>query len=281
MPRAPRVATLIELSHRLTSGAVLVLSAALLAWAVRSYPRGHHVRRGAWATFGFMVTEALIGALLVLFALVERDASLMRAVSVSAHLVNTFFLLGSTALTAWWASGGAPVRRHALRTQAPVAWALGVPLAALLLVGATGAVTALGDTLFPSSSLAEGFAQDLSSNAHLFVRLRVIHPLLASTTAVLSLAALSVVRFLRPATATRRLANIASSLVLAQVALGIFDLVALAPVWMQLGHLVLADAVWIALVLVAAAALGESQAAEGDLAAGEAPYQTRLAGRAP
>jgi heme A synthase len=204
-----------------------------------------------------MATEALIGAALVLFELVAHDASMKRALSVSLHLVNTFLLLASTALTAWWASGGAPLRLRG-QAQAPIVWALAVPLLALLFVGASGAVTALGDTLFPSASLAAGLAQDFSPNAHLFVRLRAVHPLLAATTAALTLGALGVVRALRPGAAVRGLANVATAFVLAQVALGIFDVMALAPLGAQLGHLALADGVWIALVLVAAAALGEA-----------------------
>jgi heme A synthase len=255
VPRAPRVETLVELSHRVTSGGALLLAVALFVWALRAYPAGHRVRRGAAAVAAFMVAEALIGAALVLFELVAHDASMKRALSVSLHLVNTFLLLASTALTAWWASGGAPLR---LRGQAPVAWAMAVPLVALLFVGASGAVTALGDTLFPSASLAAGLAQDFAPGAHLFVRLRAVHPLLASTTAVLTLAALAMVRALRPAAAVRGLANAATALVLAQVALGVFDVMTLAPLGAQLAHLALADAVWIALVLVAAAALGEA-----------------------
>ncbi len=276
IPRAARVETLVELSHRVTSGAALVLSVVLLVWALRAFPRGHRVRRGAATATAFMFAEALIGAALVLFELVAHDASMKRALSVSLHLVNTFFLLGSTALTAWWASGGAPLRvRGASRapSQATVAWAIGVPLAALLVVGAAGAVTALGDTLFPSASLAAGLADDLSAKAHLFVRLRVVHPLLAAITAVTTLAALGLVRTLRPSAAVRRLAGGASALIVAQVTLGLFDVMSLAPVWAQLAHLVLADAVWVALVLVGAAALADTSAASSAevLAAGADP----------
>jgi heme A synthase len=260
VPRAARVETLVELSHRVSSGVALVLSVVLLVWSLRAFPARHRVRRGAAAVAAFMGAEALIGAALVLFELVAHDASMKRALSVSLHLVNTFLLLASTALTAWWAGGGAPLR---LRGQAPVAWAMAVPLFALLFVGASGAVTALGDTLFPSASLAAGLAQDLSPDAHIFVRLRAVHPLLASTTAALTLAALAMVRALRPAAAVRGLANVASTLILAQVALGIFDVMTLAPVSAQLGHLALADGVWIALVLVAAAALGEAPSPAG------------------
>jgi heme A synthase len=261
VPRAPRVATLIELSHRLTSGAVLVLAVVLALWALVALPRGHRAVYAAVVSLGFVLAEALIGALLVLSEHVGQDTSRMRAVIVGMHLVNTFLLLGSTTLAARWASGGAPaspVRALEARSRPlsrPLLWAAIVPLGALLFVGATGAVTALGDTLFPAGSLASGLAQDLSANAHLFVRLRVLHPLLAVLTAVLTLAALAVVRSVRPARSVRLLANTASALVFGQVMLGVFDLVTLAPVWAQLAHLVLADALWIALVLVAAAAL--------------------------
>jgi heme A synthase len=252
------VATLIELSHRLTSGAVLVLAVALFVWALVALPRKHPAVYGAAISLGFVLTEALIGAMLVLSEHVGQDTSRMRAVIVGLHLVNTFLLLGATTLTAWWTSGGAPLRLGALGARSPVVWATLVPLGALLLVGATGAVTALGDTLFPSSSLASGLAQDLSANAHLFVRLRAIHPLLAAMTAVLTLGALAVVRALQPTPSVSLFANAAGVLVFGQVMLGVFDLVTLAPVWAQLAHLVLADAVWIALVLVAATALGSA-----------------------
>jgi heme A synthase len=257
VPRAPRIETLIELSHRTSSGVAFVLTAALLVWALRSYPRGHRVRRGAGAAMLLMVCEAAVGAGLVLFELVAHDASLKRALSVSIHLVNTFLLLGAMALTAWWASGGSAPARHGQRV---VAWVVGVPLAAMLVVGASGAVTALGDTLFPSASLAAGFREDFSPTAHLFIRLRAIHPLLAAMTGAAAVIAAGLVRTLRPSPAVRAWSRAASALVGAQVAAGVVSLLARAPVWMQLVHLLLADCVWIALVLTAGAALGEEAA---------------------
>jgi heme A synthase len=256
LPRAPRVETLVELSHRISSGAALVLTAVLLAWSLRAYPRGHIVRRGAAAAAVFMIAEVLIGAALVLFELVAKDASAKRALSVSLHLLNTFLLLASTAVTAWWASGGAPVR---MRGQGVVVWTTGLPLAAMFLVGTSGAVTALGDTLFPSVSVSSGFAQDFAPSAHLFVRLRALHPLLAALTAAMIVVATAITRGLRPARRVRILARTAASLAVVQVAAGLLDVATLAPVWLQLAHLVLADAVWLALVLTAAAALSETQ----------------------
>jgi heme A synthase len=257
VPRSPRVETIIELSHRVTSGLSLALTVALFVWALRAYPRGHLVRRAAGLTTLLMVLEALLGAGLVLFALVAKNQSLTRAFSVSLHLVNTFLLLASTAVTAWWASGGAPLRLARVRGQPAVAVGIGVPLATMFLVGASGAVTALGDTLFPPTSLASGLAQDFAPGAHLFVRLRALHPMFALTAAAAIVVGTGIVRALRPARSVRRLSYLAVVLVVAQVALGLLNVAMLAPVWMQLAHLALADAVWITLVLTAAAALGE------------------------
>jgi heme A synthase len=254
VPRAPRVETLVELSHRVSSGGALVLTLLLLVCALRTFPRGHRVRRGAAATAMLMVAEALIGAGLVLFELVAHDASLKRALSMSLHLMNTFLLLASTALTAWWASGG---RAMTLRGQRAVVLALALPLAAMLVVGASGAVAALGDTLFPASSLAAGFAQDFAPSAHVFVRLRAIHPVLAALTAGAIVIATGLVRALRPTREVRVLARSAAALATLQVAAGLLDLLTRAPVAMQLVHLALADLVWVALVLTGAAALAD------------------------
>jgi len=252
VPQSPKTQTLVELSHRVSSGVALVLAAALLVWALRAFPRGHLVRKGAAVGMGLMLMEAGIGAALVLFELVAHDASMKRALSVSLHLGNTFLLLAVTALTAWWASGGA---HPSVRGQRAVVPLLAVPLVAMFFVGASGAITALGDTLFPPSSLAAGLAQDLAPGAHAFIRLRALHPLLASLTAGVIVVASGLVRALRPSKAVRVLSRVAAVLAIAQVAAGLLDVATLAPVWLQLVHLVMADAVWVALVLLAAAAL--------------------------
>jgi heme A synthase len=256
VPHTGRVETLVELSHRLSSGIALVLTFVLLARIWRAFPAHHIARKGALAATGFMAAEALLGAALVLFELVAHDASMKRALSVSLHLVNTFLLLASTALTATWASGTAPPR---LRRQGPVSWVLGACFAALLLVGASGAVTALGDTLFPPSSLSTGLAEDFSAAArahlHLFVRLRVLHPALAAGAAMLVVLSAGFVRTARPVPSVRLFSRLLASLVVAQVGVGLASVWLLAPVWIQLVHLVLADGVWVALVLTSAAAL--------------------------
>ena len=133
---------------------------------------------------------------------------------------------------------------------------MGAVPAAMLIVGPKAARSpALGDTLFPAASLADGLAQTFAPGASLFVRLRVLHPLLAATTGAAVVLACGLVRALRPSAAVRALSLAATAIVALQLAAGILNHVLHAPVPLQLVHLELADSLWIALVLTAAAAL--------------------------
>jgi heme A synthase len=254
--RSPRIETIIELSHRVSSGFALVLTFAVLVVVWRAFPPRHIARTSSALAAAFMVTEALLGAALVLLKLVEHNASLRRGLSVGLHLGNTFFLMASTALTAWWASGQAPPRLG--RPNLLLSTALGACLLGMIVVGASGAVTALGDTLFPPSSLGAGLAQDFAPGAHVFVRLRTLHPLLAGAAAVAIVVASGIVRALRPTGAVRALSRSAVVLVVAQVGAGLLNVTMLAPIWLQLLHLVLAYALWVVLVLTAAAAVSDA-----------------------
>jgi heme A synthase len=258
IPRAAAVETLVEFTHRLTSGVALLLVIGLVVWAVRSYPRGDRVRQGAYFSMGFIILEALLGAGLVLFELVAENASLARAIAMAVHLANTFFLLAALSLTAWWASGGAGVR---LSRQGAYPALFGLGFAGVLALGMSGAITALGDTLFPAASLAEGLRQDFSSEAHFLLQLRIYHPLIALICAAYLFLLVILVTLQKPQPAARRLAWVAGLLFVVQLMAGAINLVLLAPVWMQIVHLLLADLVWISLVLLAAATLtAESQA---------------------
>jgi heme A synthase len=255
LPELASIKTQIEFGHRLTSGLALVLVAVMAVWAWRAFPRGHEARRGVVLSTVFILVEALLGAGLVLLRLVGGNTSVMRAVFASAHLVNTFLLLGALTLTVWWASGGGAIR---VRRQGALGAVLVSAVVATILVGATGAVTALGDTLFPKTSL--GF--ELSATAHFLERLRIVHPLLAIATGVYITGAAWLVRRARPGAATQRLANVLTALFAAQMAVGVVNIALFAPLGMQIFHLFMADLVWIALVLTAASALEHRPADE-------------------
>ena len=234
----------IEFGHRASSGIGLVLVGILVVWAVRTRRSNDPVRVAAIAAGVLILNEALIGAALVLFDWVADDRSVARAVSITVHLVNTFLLLGALALTAWWASGRRVPTRPLHRVTL---WRVAIGAGALLLVGAAGAITALGDTLFPPDGIGGGF--DADPTGGFLVRLRWVHPILAVLTAgylLYSSRVLTVPEWMRATLA---------SLVSIQVGAGLVNVALHAPIWMQVIHLLLADAVWIAFVITGSTAL--------------------------
>lgn len=258
VPRAPSTEMAIEFTHRVTSGLLVFAVAGLVALAFRRFASGHAVRRASVAVGAFTAAEAAIGAVLVLLKKVGDDDSVTRAFLTAFHLSNTFFLLAALACAWWWARGGAQPAWRASRSAVQ----FGAALAGTLVVAAAGAVTALGDTLFPATSLRAGLAQDVSPTAHFLLRLRVIHPVLALF-AVAAWVALAM-RFAGGAPGpARRLGRVVATLVCAQLVAGAATLVLLAPVALQLVHLLLADLLWIACLLLTLEAL----AAEAPLGA--------------
>ena len=174
VPLAPAWETVIEFGHRLTSGMALVLVVVLVVLARRAWPAGHRVRSAAWWSLGVMIGEALLGAGLVVLEYVADNAELARGWWVGGHLLNTYLLLAVLTVTAHFADGGAPASWRCRRGVV-----LGLLLGLFGVLGMSGALTALGDTLFPARDLAEGTALTFSPDSHLFVRLRVWHPVLA------------------------------------------------------------------------------------------------------
>lgn len=252
IPQSPTVHTLIELTHRLTSGAALLLVVALVVATRRRFAPRHWARRGAMASLVLMLVEAAIGAGLVKFELVAHDASLARAFSLGAHLVNTQLLLAAILLTARWASGrGGPTTAAIGRRW----WWFALALLGLLVVGMSGAIASLGDTLFPARSLIEGMAQDRDPTAHILLRLRVWHPALALVTGSLLIALAAIARHWHEDPRLGRAAKLVSVLVLLQWSIGVLALVLLVPMAIQLLHLVSADLLWLAVVHLSAEAL--------------------------
>lgn len=262
LPTEPSTKTLIELAHRVTSGLAL-LGAMLLPWLARRHSSaGAPVRRAAGFALLFMVTEALVGGAIVVLRKVATDVSVARGYWMAAHLVNTFLLLAALVAAVFYASPsradqqqpsvGVGEQRGALGSG--VRWPFVVGVLLMLATGTTGAVTALGDTLFPAESFQAAFAQEFAPGAHPFLRLRVFHPIAALATA-------GFVAYLAGSRleerGQRHPARAVLSLALLQVGLGFANMLLLAPVWMQLVHLAVADALFMAFVWLALAAQHE------------------------
>lgn len=282
VPRAPRAETIIEFIHRLTSSLSGLMVIGVLLWAFRLYPKGHLVRRGAVFSMVFIITEGLLGAGLVLFEWVAYNASVERAFSMGAHLINTFLLLAAVALTAWWAGAETDNRVKTdagpglhLRGQGRVGWLIAGGLLMMVVLGASGAVTALGDTLFPSGTLSEGIEQDFLPTAHFLVRLRVYHPILAVLSGIYLVLAGRAIAAARPGIGALVFSRAVTYLVVIQLVAGVANILLNVPVWMQLVHLLLADLLWIVFVLLSAAALSQpapaAQPAKPDRPAAEGP----------
>ena len=136
IPLAPTTETLIEYSHRLTSGASGLFAIGLIALAFRFSPKGHPLRLGAILSFIFILLEGLVGGLQVVLDLTADSVDPARGLFQGVHLANTFVLLAALLLTAFWASGLPALRLRGLaRPQKRGLVLLLTGLVLLLLVG--------------------------------------------------------------------------------------------------------------------------------------------------
>ncbi len=256
IPTFQRIATLIEFSHRMSTGLAGPLVLLLVVGAYRLYPRKHTVRMGVNLALLFTIVEAALGAVLVKFGLVAGNESVARAVAISLHLLNTFLLIMALTLTAWW-SGGAPA--FSFRKQGTLGLILGAGLALTLFLAVSGALTAMIDTLHPTTSLQQAWQQDFGGqNAGplaWFIRLRLLHPAIAISVGIYTIAAARFVAMKRPNYETQRIAYYVTLLFCIELAAGFTNVLLLTRIGMQLLHLLIADLLWIAFVLLAASAL--------------------------
>jgi cytochrome c oxidase assembly protein subunit 15 len=250
VPRNPTVATIIEFTHRTTSGLCLIAVLALVWAATRKFPRGHVARLGAVLAVVFTITEALVGAGLVRFGLVAKDDSIARAVVMAIHLVNTSLLTGALTLTTWAAGRREPPGETPPRAGL---WLAGA-IAGLLLVGVSGAVTALGDTLYPVGGANEG------AGAHFLQRLRAFHPIIAVGVGLYVMFVAHALSGPRAGAAVRTWGGVVLVGVLVQVAAGVVNILLSAPGWLQVVHLLLGTGLWIAVVFLALAVVGPRRA---------------------
>jgi heme a synthase len=250
LPRTPQAQTIIEFTHRLTSGLAILMVSSLLVWCWRKTSKGDWARCSSVLAILLLFNEALVGALLVLFEHVAQDRSAGRALFLCMHFGNTLLLLAALALTAHWLSEGH--RRFSVVRNGTEIAAVGFGLLATICIGITGTLAALGDTLFPATSLRTSLIEDFSSG-NILVRLRFLHPVVAAIAAIYVLWLI-----LRSLKRPGRLWNqevMLAGVLIGQIGLGILNVLLLAPVWLQLIHLLVAELFWVLVVLGSASLL--------------------------
>jgi cytochrome c oxidase assembly protein subunit 15 len=250
MQHSARVDTVIEFTHRITSGLSLFFVVGLLIWTFAGTVRSHLARAAAAASVAFTLVEAIIGALLVKLGLTAQSQSPLRPAYLALHLTNTLLLLASLTLAAHLLSRRKGYVRGSIRLVAPFGAVVAVLV--VMVVGVTGSLAALGDTLFPASSLGQALAQDFSATAGWLVRWRWMHPTVAILASIFVFWMLARAARNKTHWDNRRVSILVLILLSFVYTLGILDVVLLAPLWVQVAHLLAADTLWVSLVVLTA-----------------------------
>jgi len=256
--------TMIEFTHRITSGVALLMVVVLLLWCWRATSKGNWARYSAVLATALLANEALLGAALVLSGHVAQDQSGGRILFLGLHFGNTLLLLATLALTAAWLQSGRG--KFTLIQKRTEVSAVVVGLLAVLAIGMTGTVAALTDTLFPATSLRASVLQDFSSTSPGLLHFRLVHPVLAVIAGIY-------VIWVVLKSSSRRICPSRASMVLVillftEIGIGLMNVLLLAPVWLQILHLLVADTIWISLVLASAALVLEYPSARSGRVAG-------------
>jgi len=238
IPALSDTSELIEFSHRSVSGVLLVVTLIIFA-KTRKFQKESLVRTVTnYLTF-FVIFEALIGAVIVIFEWVGLNSSLPRIIAVPIHLVNTFGLLGSYAILYKILQDDLQNIKNMFNKNFLLISSL------FLLSGATGSITALADVLFPSASFVEGFLADFDRASEVLTRLRILHPIISST--------LSIVLYVY-ATGIRKKYNVSvkplQTLILIAVFLGVINVLSNIVLPLSILHLAIADFLWISYIYV-------------------------------
>jgi heme a synthase len=250
MQHSARVDTIIEFTHRITSGLSFFSAVGLLVWTFAGTVRGHLARAASVATVLFTLVEAVLGALIVKLGLTAQSQSPLRAPYLALHLTNTLLLLAALTLVAHLLGRKYGYTGATVRLTAPIGATMAVLI--VLVVGVTGSLAALGDTLFPASSLGAALTQDFSATSGWLVRWRWTHPVIAFFSSVFLIWLLVRASQKTAHWNNRGLSALVLVLLAAQYLLGVLDVVLLAPTWLQVAHLLGADVLWAALVVLTA-----------------------------
>ncbi len=255
IPLAPSFATSLEFSHRLLTLTLLLMG----LWLLRRAYKTRRDNKGLWyAALGalfFLVLQSLVGAATVIFGYTGENTSLARGFIVPTHLINSMSMVGALVLAVVYARDRAPGPLR-LRAQGALALTLGLGFLGMYTLLFTGGIAALGNTIFPASSLREGLAQDFNQAAPLLLRLRVLHPVIGMAVGVYLFMSLGLSLWMKPTSQVKRLGWWLFFVYLVQMAVGMMNLALLAPIALQLLHLGLATLSFALFTAFSAHALG-------------------------
>tara|TARA_B100001057_G_scaffold78877_2_gene74081 strand:- start:9549 stop:10433 length:885 start_codon:yes stop_codon:yes gene_type:complete len=238
IPSLSDTSEIIEFSHRGISGILLIVTLYIFVNS-RKLEKGSIARRASnYLTF-FVLFEALIGAVIVIFEWVGLNSSFPRIVAVPIHLVNTFGLLASYVILF-------KILENKLDSIKNL-WDRNFIIISILflLTGATGSITALADVLYPSASFIEGFLDDFDRTSEVLTRLRIFHPVVSTI--------LSIALYIESKQLQKRFdinTNFLKFLIFAAVFLGVANVLSNIVLFLSIFHLALADLLWITYIYV-------------------------------
>ena len=238
IPQLSDPSEVIEFSHRSISGILLIVTLIIFIKS-RNMSKGTLVRTTVNFLTFFVVFEAAIGAVIVLYEWVGLNSSLPRIIAVPIHLVNTFGLLACYAvLYKVLLNNFKNIKQLWDRRFVFVAFLF-------LLSGATGSITALADVLFPSASFYEGLMEDFDRTSELLTRLRILHPIVAT--------GLSVALIIESRKIQKNYkidVKFLQLLVIVAVTLGVLNVLSNIVLLLSIFHLAIADLLWITYIYV-------------------------------
>ncbi len=240
IPELKTSSELIEFSHRSISGILLIITLIIF---LKSFNNSVPVlqKRVIRALTFFVLLEALIGAVIVIYEWVGLNSSTPRIIAVPLHLINTFGLLGTYTLLFHLTKNS----KTNLINFFDRGFKIGLFL--FLLSGTTGSIAALADAIFPSESFIAGLAEDFDSKSQILTRLRILHPLFASALSVYLYSEAN-----RLQSEYKVIAKNIKLLIFLGVFLGVLNVVSNIILPLSILHLLIADLLWIVYVYLSA-----------------------------
>ena len=238
IPQLSDTSEVIEFSHRSVSGILLIVTLIIFIKS-RNMSKGSIVRTTVNFLTFFVLFEAAIGAVIVLYEWVGLNSSLPRIIAVPIHLVNTFGLLACYAiLYKVLLNNFKNIKQLWDRRFVFIAFLF-------LLSGATGSITALADVLFPSASFYEGLMEDFDRTSEMLTRLRILHPMVAT-----GLSVALIIESRKVQKDYKIDVKFFQILVFIAVILGVLNVLSNILLLLSILHLAIADLLWITYIYV-------------------------------